>query len=613
MKYHLWTLFCFLAAFLRLQAAQYDVPFQQLNAGGTYDKVTVSPVANGLAGFTAGKVPTSISRSSLLPLATTLAGYGITDQSALQTETVTYVANVRAAGGDVGQSTIQAIDQFIVDLKRDSLWNLFVEIYPFVGTNLNAALVKLKNGTGTGTSLTNNGFVAADYSQEAGFGIPSGNTSKFLNTGFIPSNFGISCANLTMFGTCTNDNVVASASSGAIFSTLKTGNTAGSQIYYVQIPQGTGMQTVDTNEQGVGNSTCAINFYAANSTTHHANRNGVRTHTWSQASSTTLPDEVGLFKGCYSSSNNRFGNGVVGMCGFGTYATPAQGKLISRAVYKFERAIGRTAYQYKPTLVWNGDSISAGQGATNWYDAFHALVSRQLGMLNYNVAQPAAWGTGDTGPIGGVTSSGDIVAALPANTAVVMYGTNDMGYSVTSGTYTTAITSIINNYVSNRWRVILCTAPYVNNNNSALRRSYAVAVAGIAKTNKIPFVDCDRIFTDLGTAEGTNGSYMADGSHPNTAGHALIAERILKAFQGIMVRRLTITFTSVAAASTNTQTVEVLNAVAGNTVTVTPDSPSAGIVYSGTVTSNDTVTVSTTNITAGAITPTTGLVSIEVR
>jgi hypothetical protein len=65
----------------------------------------------------------------------------------------------------------------------------------------------------------------------------------------------------------------------------------------------------------------------------------------------------------------------------------------------------------------------------------------------------------------------------------------------------------------------------------------------------------------------------------------------------------TLAFGAVAAQSQSGLTVTVKGARSGDAVQVTPANDTAGIVYAGTVTENDTVTVFAKNFTAGAITP----------
>lgn len=65
----------------------------------------------------------------------------------------------------------------------------------------------------------------------------------------------------------------------------------------------------------------------------------------------------------------------------------------------------------------------------------------------------------------------------------------------------------------------------------------------------------------------------------------------------------TIDFLSVPAQSERTSAVTVTGARSGDAVTVTPLANTAGIIYAGAVTANDTVTVYAKNFTAGAIDP----------
>ena len=65
----------------------------------------------------------------------------------------------------------------------------------------------------------------------------------------------------------------------------------------------------------------------------------------------------------------------------------------------------------------------------------------------------------------------------------------------------------------------------------------------------------------------------------------------------------TLDFPSTAAAATSTLTTTVTGARVGDDVLVTPTTPVAGLVYSGYVSANDTVTVRVINVTASPVDP----------
>jgi hypothetical protein len=105
---------------------------------------------------------------------------------ALLPETQTFLTNIIAASGgpNITQESLQAADRFVRDCYNAGIWTKLLEVYPIMGSTLQAAMVKLKYVT-TAT-LTNNNFVAGDYTERGSSGglNPDG-TTKFLNTNFL--------------------------------------------------------------------------------------------------------------------------------------------------------------------------------------------------------------------------------------------------------------------------------------------------------------------------------------------------------------------------------------------------------------------------------------------
>ena len=84
-------------------------------------------------------------------------------------------------------------------------------------------------------------------------------------------------------------------------------------------------------------------------------------------------------------------------------------------------------------------------------------------------------------------------------------------------------------------------------------------------------------------------------------------------FGAIISHSASITWTSIAANTTQEQSVTVLGASAGNNVDVTPvSSPGAGLLWTGYVSTSGTVVVRMANVTTGAITPNTVSWRIDV-
>jgi hypothetical protein len=84
----------------------------------------------------------------------------------------------------VNENTRTAVQTFVATMKLTNLWSLCDEIGVFAGSNLSAALVKLKYKTIP--SLLNSNFVEADYSEATG--LLGNGTTKYLDTGYVAYN-----------------------------------------------------------------------------------------------------------------------------------------------------------------------------------------------------------------------------------------------------------------------------------------------------------------------------------------------------------------------------------------------------------------------------------------
>ena len=100
-------------------------------------------------------------------------------------ETVSYYNRVLANGGLISDATLSAVEKFVQDCKNALIWDKLIEVAPFAGANLNAALVKLIFPGGGSSALTNVNFVAGDYTETGtNGGLLGDGATKYLNTGF---------------------------------------------------------------------------------------------------------------------------------------------------------------------------------------------------------------------------------------------------------------------------------------------------------------------------------------------------------------------------------------------------------------------------------------------
>jgi hypothetical protein len=102
-------------------------------------------------------------------------------------ETSQYADRIISNGGSISEASLVAIDQFIGDCRAANIWDKFIEVGPFAGANLNAALVKLVYQPGGQSALSNVNFVASDYVESGASGGLLGDGTKYLNTGVLGS------------------------------------------------------------------------------------------------------------------------------------------------------------------------------------------------------------------------------------------------------------------------------------------------------------------------------------------------------------------------------------------------------------------------------------------
>jgi hypothetical protein len=93
-----------------------------------------------------------------------------------------YFARIVTAGSTIDATAQAAINDFCVGCKDDSIWTLLLDIGPLCGSDLTAALIKLKK-LSSGWSYTNNNFTGGDYSQATG--LTGNGTTTYLATGVL--------------------------------------------------------------------------------------------------------------------------------------------------------------------------------------------------------------------------------------------------------------------------------------------------------------------------------------------------------------------------------------------------------------------------------------------
>ncbi len=102
-----------------------------------------------------------------------------------RSETLGYADRVAANGGAITQGSLAAVDDFVRACQTAGLWEKLIEVGPFAGLDLNAALVKLAFQPAAGGVLVNSSFVAGDYAERGTDGGLGSDGTKYLSTNVL--------------------------------------------------------------------------------------------------------------------------------------------------------------------------------------------------------------------------------------------------------------------------------------------------------------------------------------------------------------------------------------------------------------------------------------------
>jgi len=103
-----------------------------------------------------------------------------------QPETTNYLQDITDTGQTISVRSLQHVDKFVRDCKEAGVWSKLLEVLPFAGNHLDAAVIKIKYVTSYAATAVN--FVAADYTEATGL-LGNGST-KYLNLLTAPNVLG---------------------------------------------------------------------------------------------------------------------------------------------------------------------------------------------------------------------------------------------------------------------------------------------------------------------------------------------------------------------------------------------------------------------------------------
>jgi hypothetical protein len=183
-------------------------------------------------------------------------------------QAVTYDSNAQAffdAAGITNTTEKNAVNQLVLDLKSNSLWNNMFFIYPFVGGTSTTTSYNLKNTSQY--QITWNGGITFSST-----GVLSNGTSGYGNTGWNPKTYSLSFPSITS-SLClsvysrtnnTNDGEEYGVASGQPAIQMLAKRTNGNAIFDNYNSTNGRIQTAVTNSQGLFTSSrTAQNYFQA--------------------------------------------------------------------------------------------------------------------------------------------------------------------------------------------------------------------------------------------------------------------------------------------------------------------------------------------------------------
>lgn len=145
--------------------------------------------------------------------------------------------------GSISANSLNFVDLLIKGLKADGIWDLIIDAGVFAGNNLATSLIKIKSPFGVPRILSNNGFIEADFVENAGLDPGSTNTTKFLDTGVSEAFINPYDSHLSFYSRTANgrgiDREIGTAQDDSLQLIIGFGGTAG---YYRSFANNTGIE-----------------------------------------------------------------------------------------------------------------------------------------------------------------------------------------------------------------------------------------------------------------------------------------------------------------------------------------------------------------------------------
>lgn len=524
-------------------------------------------------------------------------------------DTLAYAERVAAVSDPLTEETIAAVDVWVKAAKDSGAWEAIKDCGLMLGSDLAAALVKIKFPAGVQSSLANTSMTDDNYQFVGGVGWYEGNQNdnQGLDTVATISQLGASGSNLSM-GLWRLD--YRDESKPWMSVSLDTGE--------LEAPAGIGDYNPGTNgKHGLTGNGPSLKMASVSADSKAlVLENCAVTNPFSGVDGGTTTD---LGNGHFTIFKARrfgfdfYGTLRVGFYFVGTAMTQAQAIALARATRALYKVLGRIATSTECAYI--GDSITAGFFVTNPNNRWSTVSAVALGRWETNFGAPSSSIrvlNSDAAPL--IDRYQDIVATAPDEYSVMM-GTNDvLTDSEEDGDPTiiadckakmlTVMTAMKATGKPVRWNGF----PFTPNITLAKATAYETAFADVARQLEIPYCSQYLRMADTGDTAALLGG---DNVHPSTEGMAFLAAGDVEMAGGETTRSVTLDFPSVAGGGTQDLPVLMYGvrfAGTPSTVGVTPPGGlDAGLNASAFVSANDVVTVRLTNSTGGAIDPASGV------
>lgn len=475
-------------------------------------------------GFAAGVAPFSdlaidtagavVLRATYGALTVDSASFTVSDPDA-----VDFFARVITNSGTISAPIQTAANTMFGSLKTASLWSKIVDMAVFMG-DFNAFPVKMKFPGGVASVLVNSGFVSGQFNQFTGLVADGGND---LDTGVVPNAHGMTATDQSVAVYFSNPGQISGGTNinigaGSIFfmwSNLKQYQMSGGSASGAGQTERLNVLTTDGSN---------IVSYGAGGAVDKSVSGG--------SSDAAASIHIFSYGGSFVASGTAIQGYVLANGLSATDVTNLSGILDAFMAARIASS--------RAGIGFFGDSITFGTGASDTAHDYASLVSAAMSLTQLNAGISGTVLQSINKKVSGSdgrTSSYQRLSVLRPSKIHIQYGVNDINQTVAGGytiaLYQAQLVETVNILIATTGLTandICIGSPswftaFAGDGDRTRADAYAAAALAASVTAGTRFADCYAAIRDGGGA-----GLLADGLHPNDAGHAVLASTIEAAF-----------------------------------------------------------------------------------